>query len=109
MLGPLEVREEGHPLPLGGGKQRSLLGVLLLHANDAVSSERLVDELWGARPPEAARKLVQGYVSGLRKALGPDRLATRQPGYLVRLEVGEPQLPEFERLAAAAPGRQGPW
>jgi DNA-binding SARP family transcriptional activator len=63
MLGPLEVREDGRPLPLRGGKQRSLLGVLLLHANEAVSSERLVDELWGARPPARANKLVQGYVS----------------------------------------------
>ena len=84
MLGPLEVREKGHPLRLGGGRQRSLLGVLLLHPNEAVSSERLVEELWGARPPEAARKLVEGYVSGLRKLLGPDRLASRYGGRLTR-------------------------
>jgi predicted ATPase/DNA-binding SARP family transcriptional activator len=109
MLGPLEVREEGRPLPLGGGKRRILLGVLLLHPNEAVSSERLVDELWGARPPEAARKLVQGYVSGLRKVLGADRLATRQPGYLVRLEAGELDLNEFERLSAAARAEREPW
>src|ERR671934_210969 len=108
MLGPLEVREQGRQLPLGGSKQRSLLGVLLLHANDAVSSERLVDELWGARPPEAARKLVQGYVSRLRKLLGPGRLATRQPGYLVRLETGELDLHEFERRSAAARAEQEP-
>src|SRR5207248_1704970 len=93
---------------LGGGKARTLLGALLLQASGAVSSERLVDELWGARPPEAARKLVQGYVSGLRKLLGPDRLATRPPGYLVRLEAGELDLHEFERLGAAARVEQEP-
>src|SRR5438034_522144 len=98
VLGPLEVRDGGGVLPLGGAKQRCLLGVLLLHANEAVSSERLVDELWGSQPPARAAKLVQGYVSGLRKLLGPDRLETRPPGYLARLEAGELDLDEFERL-----------
>jgi DNA-binding SARP family transcriptional activator/predicted ATPase len=102
ILGPLEVCDGGRVLPLGGGKQRCLLGVLLLHANEAISSERLVDELWGTRPPARAAKLVQGYVSGLRKALGAHRLETRPPGYLVRLDGGELDLDEFERLAADA-------
>src|SRR5919199_127845 len=102
VLGPLEVRDQGRPLPLGGGKQRSLLGVLLLHANETVSSERLVDELWGARPPARAHKLVQGYVSGLRKLLGPGRLVTRPPGYLVRLDAGELDALEFDRLVGEA-------
>ena len=75
ILGPLEVRDRGHPLSFEGGKQRVLLGVLLLHANKVVSTERLVDELWGAKPPARATKLVQGYVSGVRKVLGPGSTA----------------------------------
>ena len=71
ILGPLEVAEGGRPVPLGGGKQRSLLALLLLHANEVVSSEQLVHELWGERPPATAAKSVQVYVSSLRKVLGP--------------------------------------
>jgi DNA-binding SARP family transcriptional activator/DNA-binding CsgD family transcriptional regulator/tetratricopeptide (TPR) repeat protein len=102
MLGPLEVREGGRMVPLGGGRQRSLLGVLLLHANETVSVDRLIDELWGERPPARATKLVQGYVSALRKRLGPDRLVTRPPGYAVRVEPSELDSVEFERLVAQA-------
>ena len=98
VLGPLEARDSGRVVPLGAGKQRSLLGVLLLHANEAVSVDRLVDELWGERPPARATKLVQGYVSGLRKLLGADRLVTRRPGYLVRVEPSELDFVDFERL-----------
>ena len=108
ILGPLEVRDGGRPLSFEGGKQRVLLGVLLLHANRVVSSERLVDELWGAAPPARAAKLVQGYVSGVRKALGPDRLLTQAPGYLLRLAPGELDLNEFERLVAEGHSEQEP-
>src|ERR687885_1653593 len=102
ILGPLEVHEQNCQVGLGGAKQRALLGVLLLHANESISSERLVDELWGARPPARAHKLVQGYVSGLRKLLGPGRLVTRPPGYLVRLDAGELDALEFDRLVGEA-------
>src|SRR5919201_4734361 len=102
ILGPLEVHDDGRQIALGGPKQCALLGVLLLHANESVSSERLVDELWGDRPPARAHKLVQGYVSGLRKLLGPARVVTRSPGYLVRVEPGELDALEFDRLVAAA-------
>jgi DNA-binding SARP family transcriptional activator/DNA-binding CsgD family transcriptional regulator len=102
VLGPLEARDSGQVVPLGAGKQRSLLGVLLLHANEAVSVDRLVDELWGERPPARAPKLVQGYVSELRKLLGADRLVTRRPGYLVRVEPSELDFVEFERLVTRA-------
>ncbi|HEV8251355.1 MAG TPA: AfsR/SARP family transcriptional regulator, partial [Gaiellaceae bacterium] len=83
-------------------KQRSLLAVLLLHANEAVSRERLIDELWGEAPPARAAKLVQHYVSGLRKALPPGVLLTRAPGYLLRVEPGELDLAQFEQLAQEA-------
>src|SRR5919201_1016274 len=102
ILGPLEVHDEGRQISLGGPKQCALLGVLLLHGNESISSERLVDELWGVRPPARAHKLVQGYVSGLRKQLGPARVVTRSPGYLVRVEAGELDALEFDRLVAEA-------
>src|SRR2546421_298042 len=108
ILGPLEVDHEGRQIALGGPKQRALLGVLLLHANESISSERLVDELWGDQPPARAHKLVQGYVSGLRKLLGPARLVTRSPGYLARVETGELDALEFDRLVAEARTTQEP-
>ena len=77
LLGPLEVAEHERSLRLGGLKQRSLLAILLLHANEVVSTDRLHAELWGDRPPSTAAKSIQVYVSRLRKELGPDRLITR--------------------------------
>src|SRR5215211_2241360 len=98
ILGPLEVAEGGVPVALGAPKQRALLAVLLLHANEVVSAGRLVDELWGEAPPARAAKLVQHYVSGLRKVLPTGVLLTRAPGYLLRVEPGQLDLFEFERL-----------
>src|ERR671939_339709 len=108
ILGPLEVDDDGRQIPLGGPKQRALLGVLLLHANESISSERLVDELWGDGPPARAHKLVQGYVSGLRKLLGPARVVTRSPGYLARVEDGELDALDFDRLVARAAAAEEP-
>jgi class 3 adenylate cyclase/predicted ATPase len=108
ILGPLEVHGHGCQISLGGGKQRALLGVLLLHANESISNERLIDELWGDRPPARAHKLVQGYVSGLRKVLGPARVVTRSPGYLARVEGGELDALEFERLVAEGRAAEEP-
>ena len=69
ILGPLEVLDEGRAITLGGSKQRALLALLLLHANETLSTDRLVDELWGERPPANAAKTVQMQISRLRKAL----------------------------------------
>ena len=102
LLGPLEVVEGDRSLPLGGHKQRSLLAVLLLHANEVVSSERLIDDLWGEAPPATAAKSVQVYVSGLRKQLGEGRLVTRTPGYVLRVDPSELDVARFERLVAEA-------
>jgi len=102
ILGPLEVRSEGRTVQLGSAKQRALLGVLLLHTNEPVSTTRLVDELWGANPPVTAEKLVQGYVHALRKLIGADRLVTQMPGYRLQLEPTALDLAEFERLAEEA-------
>src|SRR6188508_2587870 len=102
ILGPLEVLEEDRPVALGGAKQRALLAVLLLHANEVVSRDRLIDELWGASPPDTARTALQVYVSQLRKALGRDLILTQPPGYLIRVSDGELDFHRFERLVATA-------
>ena len=90
ILGPLEVVEDGEPVALGTLKERLVLGVLLLHANEFVSPERLIDELWGVAPPPTARKAVHVYVSKLRKTLGGngrDPIATDQPHVKVAWRV----------------------
>src|SRR6185436_18982257 len=96
LLGPLEVREHGSELSLGGAKQRALLALLLLRANELVATERIVDELWGDEPPPTATKTVQVYVSQLRKALGRELLETRGPGYVLRAARAAVDLNRFE-------------
>jgi DNA-binding SARP family transcriptional activator len=98
ILGPLEVLSEGHVLELGRQKQRALLAVLLLHANEVVSSDRLIEAIWEERPPETAAKAVQVYVSQLRKLIGKERLQTKAPGYLLRVEPDELDSERFRRL-----------
>ena len=89
ILGPLEVMDRDRPLVLGGEKQRALLAVLLLHAGEAVSADRLIDDLWGASPPSSAL-----------------RLAVRQrlaPGFDERLEAVEVKLPWLDLQQVSAP------
>ena len=107
LLGPLEVVEHDRVLVLGGGRQRALFAVLLLHANEVVSADRLIDGLWGQTPPATAGKIVQVYVSRLRKELGNGRLVTRSPGYLLRVDRSELDLARFEQFVAEA-GRADP-
>jgi predicted ATPase/DNA-binding SARP family transcriptional activator len=102
VLGPLELVGEDGPLELGAGRQRTLLLALLLHRNEVVSSDRLIEVLWGERPPASAPKLVQGFVSTLRRVLGDGRLVTRTPGYLLRVEAGELDAERFESLVGEA-------
>jgi DNA-binding SARP family transcriptional activator/DNA-binding beta-propeller fold protein YncE len=107
VLGPVEVHEGGRRLPIGAAKQRSLLAILLIHANEAVSADRLIDDLWGEAPPEGASHTLQVYVSQLRKTLEPRRppgspgqiLTTRGSGYLLQVGDDELDLHAFERLA----------
>src|SRR2546428_8312462 len=106
ILGPLEVVEEGNPLKLGGARQRALLAILLTRANEVVSTDRLIDDLWGDAPPKTAANTIQFYVSQLRKALGADRIVTRPPGYAIRVESGELDLERFERLAEQGDHRE---
>jgi DNA-binding SARP family transcriptional activator len=102
ILGPLEVRLDNLLLPLGGFRQRALLAMLLLHANEVVSSDRLLEELWGAAP-RADTAVLRVRISQLRKALhragGSPPIETRAPGYVLTLEREQLDLGRFERLA----------
>ena len=100
LLGPIAVWRDGHELALGAAKQRALLAVLLLHANETIATERLVDALWGERPPATAVKALQVYVSQLRKVLGEGVVETRPDGYVLRIDEGALDLQRFERLLA---------
>ncbi|HEY5661168.1 MAG TPA: AfsR/SARP family transcriptional regulator [Gaiellaceae bacterium] len=102
LLGPLEAVVDGRPVALAAAKPRALLALLLLERNHVVSNDRLIDELWGEAPPGQATKTLQVYVSQLRKALGAERLVTRPPGYLLRVEDGELDLERFEELTKEA-------
>jgi DNA-binding SARP family transcriptional activator len=102
ILGPLEVRDDGQAVELGAGKLRALLAILLLNANRVVSSDVLIESLWGERPPGTANKALQIYVSQLRKALGRERIVTVSPGYELRLGPDELDLDRFERCVADA-------
>jgi peptide/nickel transport system substrate-binding protein len=102
ILGPIEARRNGTPLPLGGPKQRALLAILLLNANEPVSRDRLIAGLWGDEPPPSAPQSLDSYVSRLRRVLGADRIVRRAPGYLVVVEDSELDLERFERAVANA-------
>jgi class 3 adenylate cyclase/tetratricopeptide (TPR) repeat protein len=102
VLGPLEVVRDGRALELTRPKQRSLLALLLLHAGEVVSTDRLVDGLWGATPPKAAVGSLQNLVSGLRKTLGRDVVRTQPPGYVLEIARDQLDLHRFEDLVARA-------
>jgi DNA-binding SARP family transcriptional activator/ABC-type transport system substrate-binding protein/DNA-binding beta-propeller fold protein YncE len=102
LLGPLEVEVEGRPLVLGSAKQRALLALLVLHPNEVVSRDRLIDELWGERPPASAQHSLEVYVSRLRKTLGPNSdgrvLVAQAGGYVLRLSPDQIDVTRFDRL-----------
>jgi len=104
ILGPLLIRDGDREVRLTGAKQRAVLALLLLHAGEVVSSDRLIDDLWGDEPPESGVTALQVRVSQLRKALGAasGQLETRAPGYVLRLEPDELDLRRFERLVDQA-------
>jgi DNA-binding SARP family transcriptional activator len=110
VLGPLEVSVEGRPVALGGGKPRALLTMLALHADAVVSSDRLIEGLWGEEPPATAAKMLQVYISQLRKALaaagGATEIVTRGHGYELHLAGGDVDVRRFERLLAGGAARE---
>lgn len=102
ILGPLAAHRDGNSLPLGGPKQRKLLGVLLVHANEVVSRDQLIDALWGERPPASAPESLDVYVYRLRKLLGHDRLRRRSGGYALVVDSDELDATRFDALRADA-------
>jgi DNA-binding SARP family transcriptional activator len=108
LLGPLEVVVDGTPVDIPAAKPRALLALLLLNRNRVVPMDRLIDELWGEEPPARATKALQVYVSQLRKALGPERLVTRAPGYELRVADGELDVDWFQALTAEARAASDP-
>lgn len=109
ILGPLEVRADGRRIELSSAKERLVLAMLVMHAGEVVSTDRLTEALWGDEPPATAANTIQTYVSRLRKALEPDRvprardglLRTEGQGYLLAVEPETVDAVRFERLACA--------
>jgi DNA-binding winged helix-turn-helix (wHTH) protein len=102
ILGPLEVEGEYGQLALAGRKQRALLALLLFHSGELVSSDRLVDALWGEDPPATAATSLRNLVAQLRKLLGAGTIVTRPSGYVLAIEPDALDLTRFERLLAQA-------
>jgi DNA-binding SARP family transcriptional activator/ABC-type glycerol-3-phosphate transport system substrate-binding protein len=111
MLGPLQFERAGNPVDLGSFKQKSLLALLLVHANHVVSTDRIIDELWGEEGI-GKQNALWVHVSNLRSAIEPDRaprsegtiLLTRTPGYLLRVETGDLDAGQFEHLVSEGRG-----
>jgi DNA-binding SARP family transcriptional activator len=102
VLGPLEVRRDGELVVVPAPKQRALLGLLLLHANEPMHQEDLIDQLWGEGAPRTARASLQNLVHALRRHLGPDRLEREGGAYVLRVEPDELDLERFQRLVTDA-------
>jgi YVTN family beta-propeller protein len=100
ILGALEVLDGDRVVFAGAGKPGALLALLLLHANEVVSQDRLIDDLWGERPPRTAAKSLQTYVSQLRRALGVGAIETQARGYRLDVPRGRLDADRFEALAA---------
>ena len=102
LLGPLEVWHEDGPLTISGQRQRALLAVLLLRANEVVASEALVSLLWGEEPPRTVNAALQNAVGQLRRQLGPSLILTKPPGYVLDIDREQLDLGRFERLVGEA-------
>src|SRR3954447_2773574 len=98
ILGPLEVLDGEVRLPLGKPREKAVLAALLVHANEPLSRERLVDLVWGETPPKTADAALYNAVSQLRRALGPERLPGEGGGYRLVLGEGELDRDRFESL-----------
>ena len=113
ILGPIGIRDaEGGEIRIPAGLERSLFALLLINRGEVVSTDRIIEALWGEHPPGTAAKAVQGYVSHLRRVLDPERAAggadgpllTRAPGYVLRVDADAVDATRFERLAASGSG-----
>jgi predicted ATPase/class 3 adenylate cyclase/DNA-binding winged helix-turn-helix (wHTH) protein len=110
ILGPLEALDGGQPVPLSGSKLRAVLALLLLHREETLSSDRLIDELWGEEPPATAAKTLQVHISRLRKALASgsggaaEVVVTSPHGYGLDVDPERVDAHRFERLLAKGRG-----
>jgi DNA-binding SARP family transcriptional activator len=106
ILGAVELWRDGRQVDIGGPRPRALLGLLVLHRNRVVSTDRLIDLLWGERPPSTAANTLHVLISHLRRALNGDGgeavLVTRRPGYELRVAPGRVDLERFETLCVEA-------
>ncbi len=110
ILGPLLVTATGEPVDIGGPKQRAVLALLLIHANRPLTSDQMIDALWGEHPPSTALATLQSYISNLRRALEPERPARAEAkvlqknggGYQLAVEPDRVDALRFERLLAEA-------
>jgi DNA-binding SARP family transcriptional activator/predicted ATPase len=102
ILGPLDVRNGSHVIAIGGRRKRALLAALVLNANRTVSLGRLIESIWGERPPATAAATVHVYVSQLRKQLGTARVVTQPSGYQLVLSAEELDHARFQRLVRQA-------
>ena len=109
ILGPLEVVDNGRPIELRAQKQRALLAILLLREGEWAAADALVEALWGGRPPPSARFALRNYVAGLRRAIGPGLIVSRDGGYQLAVGAEQLDLSRFEYLveeSRAADGRE---
>ena len=104
VLGPLEVRRNGELVAIPAPRQRALLGLLLVRANEPVSQSELIDELWGEDAPPTARASLQNQVHALRRILGPEVLERQTAGYVMHVESEQLDLARFEGLVLEARG-----
>jgi DNA-binding SARP family transcriptional activator len=102
VLGPFEVRLDGRTIDIRGSKRRAVLALLVLHANEVVRAERLIDQIWGDARPANASAALQNHISRLRKDLGADVVVTKPWGYVLRTESEAIDLCRFERLVTEA-------
>ena len=110
VLGPLEVELDGRPVDIRAAKVRTVLAVLLVHADRVVSRDLLADVLWGDEPPPSAANTLQTYISQLRRALTAQPvpgerhpvLQTRPAGYLLRVDRNQIDAASFEDLVRDA-------
>jgi len=110
LLGPVELDVAGQPVPIRAAKQRAVLAMLALRANETVAADRLMEGLWGEHPPASAPKLIQQHVSQLRRAIAAGdgggagaEIVTRGRGYELRIATGRIDVGRFQRLVAEEP------
>jgi DNA-binding SARP family transcriptional activator len=99
LLGPLEVLDEGIPLPLGGYKSRVLLALLACQPNQPLGPSHLIDALWDGQPPRTAAQNLRVYVYQLRRILTEDTILSSRAGYSLAVDLGQIDVGLFEALA----------